>query len=204
MRQHEGRGDRQTSEESARGEKPAGGGHHQRQEQGRGVEEEGQLVQQRQACERSDPDPEAVVAAPEDPRHQHHGPQVEQWLERVHREQVTLDREDRGQRHANAGEDRAPAEPLGETAGEEYGRAVRQGRGEAIEREMAVRKRPGQARDQRDERRLIDVPPVQPSPAGEEVHLVPEPSVSAGDREMEGDRQERQHQRRAGFHPRGP
>jgi hypothetical protein len=58
--------------------------------------------------------------------------------------------------------------------------------------------------DQRNQGGLIDVPPVQPSPAGEEVQLVPEPSVPSGDREMESDGRERQDQRRAMLHARGP
>jgi hypothetical protein len=68
-----------------------------------------------------------------------------------------------------------------------------EGRQQADPGEPGAEERLREARRHRDERRLVHVAPGEVLPAGEEVELVAEEAVAAGEGELEGERQQGQH-----------
>ncbi len=146
------------------------------------------LVVQPDTGQRAEGQPELLVPGLDDADHEPRPAHPEQGLECVHRQDVVQEQVDGGHGHARGRQ--ALAEPprphlARERAGEED--LARRGEGgkETDGRKRLAEQCAHEACDQRDECRLVHVPPVEPLGAGQVVQLVPEVAVLVGEEHME-------------------
>src|SRR5205085_9006037 len=154
-------------------------------------EERGVLVLESEAREEAEEEPELLGAALKDHDgdvgHRH----PEEWLEDVHGEVVADGEEERRDEHRQAGEE-LREEPAAEAPSHRAGERDEGGRREEREDPHREERRAEVASDpgvDGDERRLVDVAPVEVLAAREEVELVAEEAVLADAGEVHGGRE---------------
>ena len=160
-------------------------------------EHRGVLVHQAESRQGPEDEPQPRVAAPHDPDQGPHAAHPEQGLEGVHGEDAVGAQVDGRREHGQAGHAlrEAPASQLpGQDHGEGHEQRPGQGGDEAQDVERAAEEQ-GQPGHEADHRGVIDVAPVQVPAAIQEVELVAEVAVAAGessvDRELQsGERDE--------------
>ena len=175
--------------------------------QGERVDRHRVLVLQAEAGEKAEPQPQLLVAGPDDADEDVRAPRPEQRLECVHREEVVHHDVDEGER-ARDGREAHREPPAAHLAGQEAGQedegGAGEGRGEPHREERGAERVPDEPGHDGDERRLIHVAPVEVLAAGHEVQLVAEVPVAGGAGEVQQQlrRRDREHDAESAGEPR--
>ena len=158
-----------------RREVPARGSQQQTDAETRAEPQHADLVQQADSEQRAERKPEACAATVQDARHDEHAERPQRVVDRVHRVVGAHRQHDRRAEHGERRDAlrRAPASHLaGEQSRQEHRRG-REERRQHAQRGERVAEELSHDRQQRDrEGRMVDVAPVEPLRAVEEVELV--------------------------------
>ena len=175
---------------------PRGAREHESHGEAEPEEQKAQLVLEADAQDQPEDQPQGAAAAVEEAHHHVDGAEPERDVEDVHREDVAESEVERGDERAQRRQELAVAagpEAASEELGEKHDRGSRDGSEEADAEGRVAEQQPGAAQDERAERRVVDVAPVEVLAAGDVVQLVPVQPVAADEGELE-----RQLQRRGG------
>ncbi len=142
--------------------------------------EHGVFVFEAESRQDAEPDPEPLVAGFHDADHQPGAAHPEQRLEGVHGEQV-IDSENTRRHQGREGGEALGKSLAAEFAGDQGGEGhlARSGHGgqETDRRKRVAQERPHDPGDQRNQRRLVHVTPIQMPAAGQVIQLVDEIAV---------------------------
>ena len=159
------------------------------------------LGHQPQAHERAEHHKVRANPAGERARDHQHASAPQELIEGVHVERVGAAQVHRPDQHRERGEalgEATAAEPLRDHSAHEHQRGMRE-RGQDAQREQRSPQHAcREGGDQRDHRRMVDVAPRQPPPAGDVVELVAKITVAMSERGMQRERGEREDGERAG------
>jgi hypothetical protein len=153
-------------------------------------EERTQLVLETDAQDRPEHEPERRAPAVEE-AHQHvHGAEPEDDVEGVHREDVADGEVQGGDERAEGREElavTAGTQAACEELGEQHDRRTGEGGEETDAEDRVAEQEPGAAQEERAERRVVDVPPVQVLAARDVVQLVAVQPVATDGSHCEAD-----------------
>jgi hypothetical protein len=160
------------------------------------IEEDQVLAQQADAGDRAEREPPALIPCL---RELHEAPaaaEPDQRLHHVGREQQSVGEEDAAEEHGNSTEplrEASAAEEPRQLGGQADRRRHAEGRDEPERQKRRAEERIGAARDQRHERRLVDIAERRVLAANDEIQLVAEDAIAVVDGEVGQKTDRRQH-----------